>query len=113
MRETVENLIDAIAQGNAIETESAFAAAMAEKLAPMLDARRMEVAQSMFAQGQEAVSEESKKDDEEDEDESEENKEDEDEDKEEMKEAAYTNPGLETLLAKKRAEKANAVKKTS
>ncbi len=86
MRETVENLIDAIAQGNAIETESAFAAAMAEKLAPMLDARRMEVAQSMFAQGQEAVSEESKKDDDsedenEDENEDDESEDDEDEDK--------------------------------
>ena len=58
MRETVENLIGAIAQGNAIETEKAFAAAMAEKLVPMLDARRMEVAQNMFAQAQDAVVEE-------------------------------------------------------
>jgi hypothetical protein len=82
MRETVENLIDAIAQGNAMETETAFSAAMAEKLAPMLDARRMEIAQSMFAQGQEAVSEESKKDDEsEDENEDDESEDDEDEDK--------------------------------
>lgn len=118
MKESVENLLQAIAHGDALETEKAFGVAMAEKLAPMLDARRVEVAQSMFSsQQQETVSEEAKKDDEEDEDESEE-KEDEDEneeeDKQEMKEAAYTNPGLEALLAKKRAEKAAAAgKKTS
>jgi len=109
MREAVENLVQAIANGDALETEKAFATAMAEKLAPMLDARRIEVSQSMFASQQETVSEEVKTDDEEDED-SEEDKEDkeDDEDKQEMKEGAYTNPGLEALLAKKRAEKAAA-----
>jgi|NOAtaT_7_FD_contig_31_7051924_length_1175_multi_3_in_0_out_0_3 hypothetical protein len=53
MKESVENLIQAIVQGNALETEKAFATAMAEKLAPMLDTRRQEVAQSMFAVQQE------------------------------------------------------------
>ena len=117
MREAVENLVQAIANGDALETEKAFATAMAEKLAPMLDARRIEVSQSMFASQQETVSEEVKTDDEEDEDknkddeDSEEDKEDKEkdgEDKQEMKEGAYTNPGLEALLAKKRAEKAAA-----
>ncbi len=60
MKESVQNLINAIAQGDALETEKAFATAMAEKLAPMLDAQRVQVAQSMFgAQEQETVSEES------------------------------------------------------
>ncbi len=60
MRESVENLVQAITKGDAIETEKAFATAMAEKLAPMLDAHRAEVAQSMFKvqQEEEAVVEE-------------------------------------------------------
>jgi hypothetical protein len=53
------------------------------------------------------VAEAKKEDDDEDDD----KKEDEDkEDKEEMKEGAYTNPGLEALAAKKRAEKQAAEK---
>lgn len=48
MSETVKNLIDAIAAGNAIETEQAFGAAMAEKLAGKLDDMRMNIAQGMF-----------------------------------------------------------------
>jgi hypothetical protein len=35
--------------GNALETEKAFGAAMAEKLSTKLDAMRVNVAQSMFA----------------------------------------------------------------
>ena len=114
MNENTLSLIQAIADGDAVGTEQAFAAAMAEKLSAKLDDMRTGIAQNMFVAQQETVSEESKKDDEEDKDEDEdEDKEDEDEDKKEMKEAAYINPGLEALLAKKRAEKASAVKKTS
>lgn len=110
MNESVQNLVNAIAAGSALDTENAFAAAMAEKLAPMIDARRVEVAQSMFAsqQEQEVVSEEmTKENDSEEDDNDDEDKEDK-EDKQEMKEGAYTNPGLEALLAKKRAEKTAA-----
>lgn len=57
MKESVQNLVQAIAQGDALETEKAFATAMAEKLAPMLDARRAEVAQSMFVSQQEETAE--------------------------------------------------------
>ena len=117
MNETTLNLIQSIANGDAVETEKAFATAMAEKLSVKLDDMRTGLAQNMFAATQETVSEESKKDDEEDEDEDDkkedDDKDDDEEDKEEMKEGAYTNPGLEALLAKKRAEKAAAVKKTS
>ena len=42
------NLIDAIADGNALETESSFNAAIAEKIAASLDNMRQTVAQSMF-----------------------------------------------------------------
>jgi hypothetical protein len=42
------NLIDAIADGNALETESSFNAAIAEKIAGRLDTMRQEVAQNMF-----------------------------------------------------------------
>jgi hypothetical protein len=42
------NLIDAIADGNALETESSFNAAIAEKIAASLDNMRQEVAQNMF-----------------------------------------------------------------
>lgn len=113
MNETVQNLVDAIADGNALETQNAFAAAMAEKLSTRLDIMRAEVAQSMFTAQQETVSEESKKDKEDDKEEDDKEEDDTEDDKEEMKEGAYTNPGLEALLAKKRAEKAAAVKKPS
>jgi hypothetical protein len=49
MSETTLNLIQSIANGDAIETEQAFGAAMAEKLAVKLDDMRMSVAQNMFA----------------------------------------------------------------
>jgi hypothetical protein len=42
------NLIDAIADGNALETESSFNAAIAEKIAASLDNMRQKVAQNMF-----------------------------------------------------------------
>ena len=50
MNETVHNLVDAIAEGNALGTQNAFAAAMAEKLSTRLDTMRADVAQSMFTQ---------------------------------------------------------------
>jgi len=56
MNETVQNLVNAIAAGDALETQNAFAAAMAEKLSTRLDDMRAEVAQSMFA-GQETQEE--------------------------------------------------------
>lgn len=48
MSESVQNLIQAIADGNALETEQAFGAAMAEKLSGKLNDMRATVAQSMF-----------------------------------------------------------------
>ena len=56
MTETVHNLVDAIASGDALGTQNAFAAAMAEKLSTRLDTMRADVAQSMFA-GQETQEE--------------------------------------------------------
>jgi hypothetical protein len=50
MNETVQNLVDAIASGDALGTQNAFAAAMAEKLSTRLDTMRADVAQSMFTQ---------------------------------------------------------------
>lgn len=82
MKESVENLLQAIAHGDALETEKAFSVAMAEKLAPMLDARRVEVAQSMFASQQETVSEAKKDDEDEMEDENEDDTEDDTEESE-------------------------------
>jgi hypothetical protein len=49
MSDTTLNLIQSIANGDAIETEQAFANAMAEKLSVKLDDMRMNVAQNMFA----------------------------------------------------------------
>ena len=48
MSETIQNLVSAIASGNAIETENAFGAAMAEKLSSKLEDMRQGIAQSMF-----------------------------------------------------------------
>jgi hypothetical protein len=48
MTDTVKDLISAIVTGNAVDTESAFNAAMAEKLATKLDDMRVQVAQNMF-----------------------------------------------------------------
>lgn len=50
MNETVQNLVYAIADGDALGTQNAFAAAMAEKLSTRLDDMRADVAQSMFKQ---------------------------------------------------------------
>ena len=52
MSETTQNLIQAMVDGNALETEKAFGAAMAEKLAVKLDDMRTGIAQSMFNQEQ-------------------------------------------------------------
>jgi len=58
MNETVLALVDAINSGDAIDTENAFAAAMAEKLSVKIDEYRQSVAASMFAQPEEVVEEE-------------------------------------------------------
>ena len=57
MNETVHNLVNAIAAGDALETQNAFAAAMAEKLSTRLDTMRAEVAQSMFTAPDNVVTE--------------------------------------------------------
>ena len=57
MSETVQNLVQAIKAGDALETENAFANAMAEKLSTRLDTMRQDVAQGMFAQPEEVVEE--------------------------------------------------------
>ncbi len=48
MSESVHNLISAIASGNALETETAFNAAMAEKISSRLDDMKVSVAQNLF-----------------------------------------------------------------
>jgi hypothetical protein len=48
MSESVHNLITAIASGNAIDTENAFNAAMAEKISARLDDMKISVAQNLF-----------------------------------------------------------------
>jgi hypothetical protein len=58
MSETTYNLIQAMANGDALETEQAFGTAMAEKLAVKLDDMRTGIAQNMF-NAQEPVVEES------------------------------------------------------
>jgi hypothetical protein len=50
MNESVKNLVDAIQAKDAIGTEAAFQAAMAEKISARLDSMRQDVAQSMFNQ---------------------------------------------------------------
>ena len=57
MNETVQNLVQAIKAGDALETENAFTLAMQEKLSAKLDDMRQSVAQSMFTQ-EEVVEEE-------------------------------------------------------
>jgi hypothetical protein len=49
MSDAVQNLVHAIAAGDAIETENAFGAAMAEKLGAKIDDLRQTVAANMFA----------------------------------------------------------------
>jgi hypothetical protein len=56
MSETVQNLVQAIQAGDALETENAFTDAMAEKLSTRLDSMRQSVAQSMCAQATEQES---------------------------------------------------------
>lgn len=58
MSETTLNLIQSIANGDAIETEQAFANAMAEKLSVKLDDMRTGIAQNMFNQPEPVVEEE-------------------------------------------------------
>ena len=58
MNETVQNLVQAIRAGDALETENAFTLAMQEKLSTRLDDMRQSVAQGMFAQQEEVVEEE-------------------------------------------------------
>jgi len=56
MSDSVRDLIAAIATGNAVETEQAFNATMAEKISAKLDDMRINVAQNMFnAQQEEQV----------------------------------------------------------
>lgn len=55
MSDTTLNLIRAIANGDAMETEAAFNASMAEKISVKLDDMRMNIAQNMFATEEEAV----------------------------------------------------------
>lgn len=55
MSEAVQNLVHAIAAGDAIETETAFGVAMAEKLSAKMDDMRQVVAQSMFAAQEQEV----------------------------------------------------------
>ena len=50
MNETVQNLVQAIRAGDALETENAFTLAMQEKLSAKLDDMRISVAQGMFNQ---------------------------------------------------------------
>ena len=52
MSETTFNLIQAIKSGNALDTEAAFQAAMAEKIGAKLDDMRVSVAKSMFSSEQ-------------------------------------------------------------
>ena len=57
MRENTINLINAIQAGDAVELESAFNAAMAEKVAERLDTMRADVAQNMFKTAEPVVEE--------------------------------------------------------
>ena len=58
MSETTYNLIQAMANGDALETEQAFSAAMAEKLAVKLDDMRTSIAQNMFTSQEPVVEQE-------------------------------------------------------
>ena len=50
MSETIQNLVNAIRNGDALATEQGFSAAMAEKLSDRLETMRQDIAQSMFTQ---------------------------------------------------------------
>lgn len=58
MNESVIKLVDAIQAGDAVATEEAFAAAMADKLGTKIEDLRMNIAQNMFTQQEEVVEEE-------------------------------------------------------
>lgn len=53
MSDTTLKLINAIAAGDALETEAAFNASMAEKISAKLDDMRMNVAKNMFVSQEE------------------------------------------------------------
>jgi hypothetical protein len=57
MNENVINLVDAIKAGDALATENAFAAAMADKLSSKIEDLRQNIAQNMFAQPEEVAEE--------------------------------------------------------
>lgn len=54
---TVIDLVDAMVSGDAVKTETSFAAAMAEKLTTKLDAMRQDIAQNMFVSEEETEDE--------------------------------------------------------
>ena len=58
MNETTMQLVNAIKTGDAVATEQAFAAAMAEKLSAKIDDMRQTVAANMFTQPEAVVEEE-------------------------------------------------------
>ena len=53
MTDTVRELVDSMVKGDALGTEKAFGAAMAEKLSGKLDDMRTDVAKNMFASKEE------------------------------------------------------------
>ena len=55
MSESISNLVNAIKDGNALDTEHSFADAMSDKLADKLDAMRKEVAKNMFVSPESSV----------------------------------------------------------
>ncbi len=55
MNDTVLALVDAIKNGDAITTETAFAAAMGEKITAKIDDMRQSVAANMFATIEQSV----------------------------------------------------------
>lgn len=57
MSETITTLVQAIRSGDATATEDAFAAAMAEKLAPRIDDFRQQVAANMFSSSEQTAEE--------------------------------------------------------
>ena len=58
MSDNILTLINSIASGNAVETESAFNAAMADKISAKLEDMRTNVAKTMFATEEEISIEE-------------------------------------------------------
>jgi thymidine phosphorylase len=48
MNDTIDTLVNAIAAGDALETENAFSAAMAQKVSSKLEDMRMNISQNMF-----------------------------------------------------------------